>query len=83
LVSSFIVLRQDVSIIEEYDIKSSYHMLVKCYHHLDPLTNNEWTSTLEKVVEDYKLDIFEMITNTSEQAKNESMKSYWYLEDNN
>jgi hypothetical protein len=36
-VSSFIGREQGVSIVEEYDSKSLYLMLLKCHHHLHPL----------------------------------------------
>jgi hypothetical protein len=37
LVSSFIGREQGVSIVEEYDNKSLYPMLLKCHHDLHPL----------------------------------------------
>jgi hypothetical protein len=39
LMSSFIGYEQGVAIIEEYDARSSYPMLLKCYHHL---TSSDW-----------------------------------------
>jgi len=69
LVSSFIDCEQDISIVEEDNSKILYPMLVKCYHHLHSLIDNGSAFTKEKVVENCNLDIFEMITNTSELAK--------------
>ncbi len=63
LVSSFIGLEQSKSIVEEYDRKTLYPMLLKCYHHLHPLFENPC------VDENYTLDIFEMIPNTNELRK--------------
>jgi len=37
LVSSFIGCDQGVAIVEQYDIMSSYPMLMKCYYHLHSL----------------------------------------------
>jgi len=37
LVSSFIGREQGVSIVEEYDNKSLYPILLKCHHHLNLL----------------------------------------------
>jgi hypothetical protein len=64
LVSSFIGLEQSKSIVEEYDRKTLYPMLLKCYHHLHPLFKNP--SLDQHVDENYILDIFEMIANTNE-----------------
>jgi hypothetical protein len=36
LVSSFIGLEQGKANVEEYDKKTLYPMLLKCYHHLHP-----------------------------------------------
>ncbi len=41
-------------------------MLLKCHHHLHPLSRN---AIFDKCVdEDYNLDIFEITTNTNERA---------------
>jgi hypothetical protein len=39
---------------------------MKCYFHLHPLVESEWGVVDERVENDRCLDIFEMITNTSE-----------------
>ncbi len=64
LVSSFIGLEQGKAIVEEYDRKPLYPMLLKCHHLLHPLFEN---ATIEQGVdEDCSLNIFEMITSTNE-----------------
>jgi hypothetical protein len=69
LVSLFIDCEQDIVIVEEYNNKIVYPMLVKCYHHLHPLIDNGSIFTKENIVEICNLDIFEMTTNTNELAK--------------
>jgi hypothetical protein len=67
LVSSFIVLEQGKAIVEKYDKKTLYPMLLKCQHHLHPLFRN---AIVDKGVdEDYNLDIFKMTSNTNELVK--------------
>jgi hypothetical protein len=66
-VSSFIGLEQNKSIVEKYDRKTLYPMLLKCYHHLHPLFEN--LNVDQRVDENYTLDIFEMIANTNEPTK--------------
>jgi hypothetical protein len=67
LISSFIVFEQGKAIVEEYDKKTLYPMLLKCHHHLHPLYRNAIVS--KGVDENYNLDIFEMTTNTNELMK--------------
>jgi hypothetical protein len=59
LVFSFIGRKQCVAIVEEYDIKSLYPMLLKCHHHLHLLAKSESDFVNIGVDEDYSLDIFE------------------------
>ncbi len=66
LVSSFISLEQNKTIVENYDRKTLYPML-KCYHHLQPLFKN--TIVDQCVDENCSLNIFELIINTNELAK--------------
>jgi hypothetical protein len=40
VISSFIGREQGVALVEEYDKKSLYLMLVKCHEHLYPLVNS-------------------------------------------
>jgi hypothetical protein len=59
-----------VAIVEEYDIKSLYHMLVKCYEHLHPLVRLDRSCPNQDILkEDCSLDIFEQIASTSEPTK--------------
>ncbi len=58
LVFSFTRREQDVAIVEEYDNKSLYLLLLKCHHHLHPLAEFESVFTNIGVDEDYNLDIF-------------------------
>jgi hypothetical protein len=67
LASSFIGLEQNKTIVEKYDRKTLYPMLLKCYHHLHPLSNN--TIVDQCVDENCSLDIFELIINTNELNK--------------
>jgi hypothetical protein len=65
-VSSLIDNEQGKAIIEEYDKKSLFLMLLKYYYHLYPLLEIE-RGVVEQMVEDEKsLDIFETIANISE-----------------
>jgi hypothetical protein len=66
LVSPFIGLEQGKAIVEKYDKKSLFPMLLICYYHLHPFVDSEKGVVDERVEEDMNLDIFEMITNTSE-----------------
>jgi len=61
IVSSFVGKKQGVSLVEEYDKKSLYPMLVKCHEHLHPLVNLD-TNCADQ-------DIFEQVVSTSELAK--------------
>ncbi len=38
LISSFVGREEGVNIMDEYDKKTLYPMLLKCYHHLHPMT---------------------------------------------
>ncbi len=70
LVFSFIGREQSVVIIEAYDKKSLYLMLLKCRHHLHPLVETESSFANIGVVEDSSLDIyFEQNYNISEPMK--------------
>jgi len=58
LVSSFIGREQKVAIVEEYNEKFLYHMLLQCYHysHLVVRSKSEFVEQTMDV--DYSLDIF-------------------------
>jgi hypothetical protein len=40
LVISFVSQEEGVNIVNEYDKKTLYPMLLKCYHHLHPITKS-------------------------------------------
>jgi hypothetical protein len=66
-VSSFIGLEKGKTIIEKYDRKILYPMLLKCYHHLHPLSKN---ANVDQSVDKYcNLDILKITTSTNELAK--------------
>jgi len=68
LVSSFVGQEEGVNIVDEYDRRTLYPTLLKCYHHLHPLTKSigcvDQTSD-----EDSSLDIFQQTTSTSGPSK--------------
>ncbi len=67
--SSFIGCEQGVAIIEDYDEKFLYHMVLKCYHHLYLVIGFESEFVDPTVNVDYNLDIFAMAVGTNELAK--------------
>jgi hypothetical protein len=70
IVSSFIGREQGVVIIEEYDKKSLYPMLLKCHHDLHPLVETKSSFASIGVIKDSSLDIyFEQTSNISEPMK--------------
>jgi hypothetical protein len=69
IVSSFVGREQGVALIEEYDRKSLYHMLVKCHEHRHPLVRLDRNCVNQDIFEqDCNLDIFEQIVSTSEPS---------------
>jgi hypothetical protein len=66
-VSSFVGREQGVALVDEYDLKSLYLMLVKCHEHLHPLVRLDRNCVDQDIFElDWSLDIFEQTTSTSE-----------------
>jgi hypothetical protein len=57
-----------MAIIEEYDRKSLFPMLLKSYYHLHPFFEVE-SSLAYKIDENKSLEIFEMVVNTNKLAK--------------
>ncbi len=58
LVSSFVGWEEGVSIVDEYCRRTLYHMLLKCYHHLHPMT--KFVKCVDQTNdEDFSLDIFQ------------------------
>ncbi len=52
----------------EYDRRTLYPLILKCYHHLHPMT--KYVGCVDQIIdEDYSLDIFQQIASTSEPAK--------------
>jgi hypothetical protein len=67
IVSSFVRKEQGVVLVEEYDKKSLYLMLVKCHEHLHPLVRLERISPYQDIFnQDCCFDIFEHTTSTNE-----------------
>ncbi len=66
LVSSLIGHEQRKAIVEEYDKKSLFPMLFKCYYHLHPMVEFKRDVVEQKVEEDKSLDIFGMIASINE-----------------
>ncbi len=63
--SSSIGLEQGKAIVEEYDKKILFLMLLKCYYHLHPLVESKRGVVDERVEKHKSLDFFETITSTS------------------
>jgi hypothetical protein len=58
LISSFVGREEGVSIVDEYDKRTLYPMLLKCYHHLHPLT--KFVGCVDQMCDEYfSLDIFQ------------------------
>jgi hypothetical protein len=70
----FIGLEQGKVIVKRYDRKTLYPMLLKCHHHLHPLSKNV---IMDQGVDEYfSFDIFEVTSNTNELAKNLSTRKF-------
>jgi len=67
--SSFIDHEQGIVIVEEYDTKYLYPMILKKYHHFHSLIEYENNITNQRVNDDYDLDIFEIIARTNEPTR--------------
>jgi hypothetical protein len=66
--SSLVGHEQGKAIVEEYDVKSLFSMLLMCHYHVHPLDEYERGIVDQRVEEDGTLNIFEMTTNISELA---------------
>jgi len=60
LVSSYVGCGQRSVYVEEYDVKALYPMLLKCYHYLHPMGENESGDVVNHKDDDCKLNIFRM-----------------------
>jgi len=70
MISSFVGKEQGVVLVEEYDKKILYLMLVKCHEHLHPFVRLDRNCVDQDIFEqDCILDIFEQTTCTSEPTK--------------
>ncbi len=69
LLSSFIGHEQGNTVIEEYDTKSLYFMLLKCHHHSHLFAKFESGIINKGVYVDYNLDIIKMTTSTCKSTK--------------
>jgi hypothetical protein len=69
LIFSSVGLEECVSILDEYDRKTLHPMLLKCYHHLHPMT--KFIGCVNQIThEDCSLDIFQpTIASTSQSTK--------------
>jgi len=80
IVSSFVGKEQGVVLVEEYDNKSLYPMLVKCHEHLHPLVRSNFFFVDQDIFyHDYNLDIFELITSINEPVKEHVKKELLIL----
>jgi hypothetical protein len=70
LVSSFIGHEQVVVIIEGYDRKYIYFILLKCYHHLNLVAKFEGDITNQGIDEDYNMDFCNKLLAQENQQKN-------------
>jgi hypothetical protein len=62
LMSSFIGYEQKVAIVQEYDERFLYPMLLKCYHDLHLMIKSESEFANQTMDVDCDLDIFGMVT---------------------
>ncbi len=71
IISSLVGREQGVALVEEYDRKTLYPMLVKCCHeHLHPLVRSETNFANQNIFyQDCILDIFEQTISTSEPVE--------------
>ncbi len=66
---SFIGCEHGVAIIEDYDERSLYPMVLKCYHQLYLVIGFESEFVGPTVNVNYSLDIFAMVVRTNELTK--------------
>jgi hypothetical protein len=76
IVFSFVRKEQGVAIVEEYDRKSLYLMLVKCHEYLHLLIkSNKFCVNYDIFYHDYNLDIFEKIVISTSEPLEKLVKS--------
>ncbi len=55
----------EIYVVNEYDRRTLYPMILKCYHHLQPMTKS--IGCVDQIIDkDYSLDIFQQIASTNE-----------------
>jgi hypothetical protein len=69
LLSSYVGKEQGVSIVEEYDRRALYPMLVKLCNQLHPIVDGGFGFTNQDANQDYGLDIFQMMNNNKETSE--------------
>ncbi len=70
IISSFVRREQGVVLVEEYDKKSLYLMLVKCHEHLYPFVKSNKNYAHQDIFDqDCNLNISKQIASTSELIK--------------
>jgi hypothetical protein len=58
----------EIYIVNEYDRRTLYPMILKCYHHLHPMT--KYVGCVDQIIdEDYSSENFQQITSTREPTK--------------
>ncbi len=68
IISSFIGYEEKVNIVEEYDRRSLYLMLLNCYHYLHPMTEFEVGCANQIANASSNLDILKQTPSTNELA---------------
>ncbi len=66
IISSFVKKEQDVALVEEYDRKSLYPMLVKCHEYLHPLVRLDMNCVDQYIWNRIVVWIFQQIASTNE-----------------
>jgi hypothetical protein len=66
----------EIYIMNEYDKRTLYLIILKCHHHLHPKT--KYVGCVDQIIdEDYSLDIFQQIASTSEPTKELVTKEFF------
>jgi hypothetical protein len=58
-----------VFIVEEYDRRALYPMLIKLYNHLHPIVNGDFGFANQDVDKDCGLDVFQMTSSSTKTRK--------------
>jgi len=76
LVSSHVGREQGMFIVEEYGAKTLYPILLKCYHYLHLVRENEFSDVAYHEGDDSKLDIFQTIVSSNDSTKKSMTKNF-------